>query len=195
MRRWLTTLVAFALLGATPLLAQEHGEGGGGGLLSINPGLSVWTIVIFLIVLVILSKAAYPKILGAVEAREAHIASLLEQAERDRAEAAALADENRRLVDEARARVQEAFNEARAQGEKMRAEVLADARREHEEMMERARRDIATERDGALDAVRREAVDLSIAAAEKLVQRTMDTEDNRRLVLEYLGQASRPAEA
>ncbi|HWK90013.1 MAG TPA: hypothetical protein VNP72_08450, partial [Longimicrobium sp.] len=49
------------VLGATPLLAQEH-EGGGGGLLSLNPGLTIWTIVIFLVVLAILSRFAYPKI-------------------------------------------------------------------------------------------------------------------------------------
>ena len=95
MRRSLfaTTALLFA---ATPLLAQEHAAEEGGGLLSINPGLTIWTIVIFLIVLAILTKAAYPKILGAVEARERHIAELTEAAERDRAEAAALADENRR---------------------------------------------------------------------------------------------------
>lgn len=175
---------ALLLFSATPLHAAE------GGPLDVNVGLMIWTFIIFLLVLLALRKWAWPNILGAVEAREAHIASLLEQAERDRAEAAALAEENRHLVEETRARVQEAFNEARAQGEKLRAEVLAEARREHEEMMVRARRDIAAEREGALDAVRREAVDLSIAAAEKLVRRSLDAEDNRRLVREFLGQAA-----
>jgi F-type H+-transporting ATPase subunit b len=189
MRRSLFALTALILLGATPLLAQEHGEGGGGGgLLSINPGLTIWTIVIFLIVLAILSRAAYPKILGAVEAREKHIAELTEAAERDRAEAAALADENRKLVEDTRARVHGAVEEARGQAEKMRAEVLDAANRERQEMMERARRDIASEREVALDTVRRDAVVLAMAAAEKLVRRSLDSEDNRRLVRESLAQ-------
>ena len=188
MRRSLFALTAFVLLGATPLLAQEHGEGGGGGLLSVNPGLSIWTIVIFLIVLVILSKAAYPRILGAVEAREAHIAQLTEAAERDREEAAALAAENRRLVEDTRARVHGALEEARQQAEKMRAEVVESANRERAELMERARRDLVAEREVALDTVRRDAVVLAMAAAEKLVRRSLDSEDNRRLVQEALAQ-------
>ena len=197
MRRSLFALTALVLLGATPLLAQEHGEGGGGGgLLSVNSGLSFWTIVIFLIVLAILSKAAYPKILGAVEAREAHIAQLTESAERDREEAAALAAENRQLVEETRARVHGAVEEARGQAETMRAEMLDSANRERQEMLDRARRDIAVEREAALDGVRRDAVVLAMAAAEKLVRRNLDSEDNRRLVMESLAQmAQTPARA
>jgi F-type H+-transporting ATPase subunit b len=193
MRRSLfaTTALLFA---ATPLLAQEHAAEEGGGLLSINPGLTIWTIVIFLIVLAILSKAAFPKILGAVEAREKHIAELTEAAERDRAEAAALADENRKLVEDTRARVHGAVEEARGQAEKMRSQVMEEANRERQEMLERARRDIATEREVALDTVRRDAVVLAMAAAEKLVRRNLDTEDNRRLVSESLAQlGGRPA--
>ena len=72
----------------------------------------------------------------------------------------------------------------------MKADILAEANREREEMMLRARRDIAAERAVALDTVRRDAVELSIRAAEKLVRRNLDAEDNRRLVREYLGQVS-----
>ena len=138
MRRSLIASTAL-LLAATPLHAAEEG---GGGLLSVNPGLTIWTIIIFLIVLAILSRAAYPKILGAVEAREAHIARLTEEAERDRAEAAALAAENRQLVEETRARVHGAVEEARGQAEKMRAEMMDAATRERQEMLDRARREL-----------------------------------------------------
>jgi F-type H+-transporting ATPase subunit b len=189
MRRSLFASTAL-LLAATPLHAAEEG---GGGLLSVNPGLTIWTIVIFLIVLAILSRAAYPKILGAVEAREAHIARLTEEAERDRAAAAALAAENRQLVEETRARVHGAVEEARGQAEKMRAEMMDAATRERQEMLDRARRDIAAEREVALDAVRRDAVVRARAAAEKLVRRNLDTEDNRRLVMESLAQMGQPA--
>lgn len=185
-----TTVAAALLLGtATPAFAAE------GGLLSVNPGLTIWTIIIFLIVLGVLSKFAFPKILAAVEAREAHLARLAEEAEARRGEATAAAEENRRLVEETRAKVQEALAEARAQGEAMRAEVMAEARRDQQELLERARRDIAAEREAALDSVRREAVVLALAAAEKLVRAKMDGEENRRLVREFLGQAAAPARA
>ncbi|CAA9296506.1 MAG: hypothetical protein AVDCRST_MAG89-163 [uncultured Gemmatimonadetes bacterium] len=184
-------LAGLALLQATPLYAAEEG----GGPLAINTALIIWTFLIFGIVLVVLSRTAWPAILGAVEQRETHIRELLEGAERDRAAAAAAAEENRRLLEETRAKAHEAINEARLQGEAMRAEVLATSRREQQEMMERARRDIAAEREGALESVRREAVDLSIRAAEKLVRRTLDGEDNRRLVREYLAGVGARAEA
>lgn len=181
-----------ALLIAAPLAAQEE-HAASSSPLSVNLGLLIWTLLIFGIVVAVLYRFAWPNILGAVEKREAHIRELLEGAERDRAEATQLAEENRRLIEETRARTHEAINEARAQGEKMRAEVMEAARREQQELLERARRDIATEREVALDSVKREAVELSIRAAEKLVRRSLDAEDNRRLVREFLGQVGEPA--
>ncbi len=184
-------LAGLALLQATPLYAAEEG----GGPLASNTALIIWTFLIFGIVLVVLSRTAWPAILGAVEQRETHIRELLEGAERDRAAAAAAAEENRRLLEETRARAHEAINEARLQGEAMRAEVLAASRQEQQEMMERARRDIAAEREGALESVRREAVDLAIRAAEKRVRRSLEAEENRRLVREYLSGVGARAEA
>ena len=193
MRRSLFVAPLLALGTAAPLLAQEHAEEGGGGLLSVNPGLTIWTIIVFVIVLAILSKFAFPRILGAVEAREAHLRELAEAAERDRAEAARLAEENRKLVEDTRSRVQEALAESRNTAERMKAEALEDARREREEMLARARADIATERELALAAVRRDAVDLAIGAAQKLVRARLDGDENRRLVREFLGEVESPA--
>ncbi|HEX8212817.1 MAG TPA: F0F1 ATP synthase subunit B [Longimicrobium sp.] len=193
MRRSSIALSALLLLGsAAPLVAQEHEEAP--GLLSPNPGLIIWTIVVFVVVLVILSRFAFPKILGAVAAREENLRELAAAAERDRAEAAAMMEENRRILEETRTRVQEAVNEGRTSAERIRAEMLAETRREQEALLERARQDIASERESALQAVRREAVDVSMRAAERLVRRNLDGEDNRRLVREYLGQvATQPA--
>jgi F-type H+-transporting ATPase subunit b len=187
MRRSSIALSALIVLGsAAPLIAQEHEEKS--GLLSPNPGLTIWTIVVFVLVFGILAKFAFPKIIGAVEARERHLAELAEGAERDREEAAAMLAENRRILEETRHKVQEALNEARTGAEKVRAEMLEQARREQEDLMVRTRRDIAHEREAMLDSVRRETVDVAIAAAERLVRANLDTDGNRRLVSEYLGQ-------
>jgi F-type H+-transporting ATPase subunit b len=191
MRRSLISALALIPASAVPLLAQEHEEKG--GLLSINTGLSVWTIVIFLIVFAILAKFAFPKILGAVEERERHLADLATAAEADRAEAAALVEEHRRLVEEARGKVQEALGEARNTAEKMRSELMEQARREHDELLARGRAEVANERAGMLEQVRRDAAELAMRAAEKLVRRSLDSDDNRRLVQEYLAQVATPA--
>jgi F-type H+-transporting ATPase subunit b len=191
MRRSLISALALIPASAVPLLAQEHEEKG--GLLSVNTGLSAWTIIIFLIVFAILAKFAFPKILGAVEERERHLAELAEAAERDRAEAASLVEEHRRLVEETRGKVQEALGEARSTAEKMRSELMEQARREHDELLARGRAEVANERAGMLEQVRRDAAELAMRAAEKLVRRSLDGDDNRRLVQEYLAQVVTPA--
>ncbi len=164
------------LLSASPALAAE--EGGQGGLLTPEGGLMFWTVVVFIVVLTGLYWFAYPHILGAVEAREQRIRELLAAAARDREEAQALLEEQRREHEELRAQAQEIFAEARASGERTREELLAQARREQQEMLERTRRDIAAEMELAMDQMRRDTVDLAIAAAEKLVQRNLDDEQN-----------------
>jgi len=191
MRRSLISALALIPGSAAPLLAQEHEAKG--GLLSVNTGLSAWTIIIFLIVFAILAKFAFPKILGAVEERERHLAELAEAAEQDRAEAAALVEEHRRLVEETRGKVQEALGEARNTAEKMRSELMEQARREHDELLARGRAEVANERAGMLEQVRRDAAELAMRAAEKLVRRSLDGDDNRRLVQEYLAQVVTPA--
>jgi F-type H+-transporting ATPase subunit b len=189
MHRSIYAAAALLPLSATPLLAQEEK----GGLLSLHPGLSIWTLVIFLIVFGVLAKAAFPKILGAVEARERHLAELAEAAERDRAEAASLVEEHRLLVEETRGKVQEMMGEARSTAEKMRSELMEQARREHDELLARGRAEVANERAGMLEQVRRDAAELAMRAAEKLVRRSLDGDDNRRLVQEYLAQVAPPA--
>ncbi|MDB4948155.1 MAG: synthase subunit b [Gemmatimonadetes bacterium] len=176
----LLRIVPVLLLTATPLYAEEAGP------LDVNVGLMIWTFIIFVVVLIVLGKYAWPHIIGAVEAREQQIRDLIAGAERDRAEAAAHADEQRRVLEETRVRVQDALGEARTTGERIREEMVTAARREHEELMQRARRDIEAERQSALESVRREAVDIALAAAEKLVQRSLTGDDDRRMVLDYL---------
>jgi F-type H+-transporting ATPase subunit b len=182
MHRSLRLTAILSLFVASPAFAQEEK----GGLLSIDTGLMVWTVLIFLIALFVLYKAAYPHILGAVEAREQRIRELLAAAKENREEANALLGEQRKQMDEVRLRAQEALAEGRAAGERLREEILAQARRDQTELLERTRRDVSREMERALAELRTEAVEIAIAAASKLLERNLDAEDNRRLVREYL---------
>jgi len=181
----LNTLLLFAALStfvATPAVAADDT----GGILTPQGGLMVWTLIVFAIVLLVLYKFAFPHILGAVEAREQRIRELLASAERDRAEAAGLLELQKKEHEDLRSQAQEIFAEARASGERTREDLLAQARRETAEMLSRAERDIEAQTARALDTVRRDAVELAIAAAEKLVHRNLDDDQNRRLVREFL---------
>jgi F-type H+-transporting ATPase subunit b len=165
------------------LIQQEHASR---GPLDVEPGLMIWTVVVFVALLLILRKFAWPALLGAVEARERALEEQLAEAERNRAEAARLLAQHEKLIAEGRASAQALLAEARAAAEKERALAMEKTRQEQEELLERARRDIAAERDRAVADLRREAVDLSLAAASKLMGERLNSENDRRIVQEYL---------
>jgi F-type H+-transporting ATPase subunit b len=168
------------------LLLQEPGGQQGFTPFSINSGLIFWTILVFGVLLVVLWRLGWPALLKSVEERERRIQQQLDEAERARAEAARLLEEHKRTIAAARNEAQEMVAKARAVAEKERETLLAKAREEYEQLLERARKEIGAEKEKAILELRREAVDLSIAAASKLIEAKLDTEANRRLVMEYL---------
>jgi F-type H+-transporting ATPase subunit b len=171
---------------ALALLQEHEAPAGGGGLMSLQINLMFWTLVIFLLLFWILKRYAFPAILSAVEAREKALEEAIEAAKRDRDDAARLLQEHRAQIEGARDDAQKLISEARAVAEKMRADLLEKTRVEQQELMERARRDIAVERDKAIAQLRREAVDLAIAGASKVVEENLDNEKNRKLVEDFL---------
>jgi F-type H+-transporting ATPase subunit b len=156
------------------------------GPLTVEGGLMLWTVFIFLLLLAILKKFAWPAILGAVEAREQALERQLAEAARDREQAAALLAEHQKLIAEAKSQAHAIIVEARNVGEKDRALAIEKTRQEQEELLARARREIAAERDSAVAELRREAVDLSLAAASKLIEKRLDGDADRKLVQEFL---------
>ncbi|RMH14882.1 MAG: ATP synthase F0 subunit B [Gemmatimonadetes bacterium] len=169
-----------------PLLAQD--EHGVTPVFSVNLGTTVWTTVVFLLLLGILWKFAWNPILGLVEARETGIQNALDEAARERDEARKLLEEHRQQMAEARRQAQALVAEGREAGERLRQEIEEKARAESQAMLERARQAIEREKEQALDALRRESVDLAIAAAGRLIQERLDSEKDRDLVRAYLEQ-------
>jgi F-type H+-transporting ATPase subunit b len=170
------------------LLLQEPGGEQGFTPFSINSGLIFWTILVFGVLLVVLWRLGWPALLKSVEDRERRIQQQLDEAERARAEAARLLEEHKRTIAAARNEAQEMVAKARAVAEKERETLLAKARDEYEQLLVRARKEIGVEKEKAILELRREAVDLSIAAASKLLEAQLDSETNRKLVTEYLAQ-------
>ncbi|HYC33581.1 MAG TPA: F0F1 ATP synthase subunit B [Gemmatimonadales bacterium] len=171
------------MLAVTIALQEEHAAS---GPLTVEGGLMVWTLVVFALLLLILRKFAWPAILGAVEAREQALEAQIAEAARDRQEAAALLAEHKKLVADAKNQAHGIISEARVVAEKERALAAERTKSEQEELLARARREIGAERDRAVADLRREAVDLSLAAASKLIGQRLDGDSDRKLVLEYL---------
>jgi F-type H+-transporting ATPase subunit b len=156
------------------------------GPLSVDPGLMIWTIVVFVALLLILKRFAWPAILGAVEAREKALEEQLAEAERNRAEAAQLLAEHRKLMGDAKAQAHAIVLEARQLADKERAVAMEKTKQEQDELLARARREIGAERDRAVADLRREAVDLSLAAASKLIGERLSSDTDRKIVSDYL---------
>lgn len=173
-----------ALLGAVPAVAQEGGEAS--GPLVVNGGLMIWTLVVFGLLFLVLKRFAWPALLGAVEAREKRLEEQLAEAERNRAESARLLEEHKKLLLDTRAQASGLLADARAAAEKERALAMQKTKQEQEDLLERARREIGAERERALVELRREAVDISLAAASKLIGERLGSDSDRKLVESYL---------
>ena len=174
------------MLPASFLLAAAAAAEQRGTPFDINPGVTIWTLVVFVALLVILARTAWPAVLKVVEEREAKIQAQLDAAEKANAEAQRVLAVYQQQLAAAREESQAIVAAARQVGERLRDELVSKGRAEQEELLVRARREIGLERDKAVVELRREAVELSIAAASKVVERNLDNETDRRLVADYL---------
>ena len=170
----------------TTVFAQEHAAEAPPGLMSIQINLMFWTLLIFGVLFFILKRYAFGPITAAVEAREKALEEAIEGAKRDRDTAAKLLEEHRAKIDAARDEAQKLIAEGRALSEKMRQDMLEQTRREQQELLQRARQEIENERDKAIMQLRREAVDLALAGASKVIEQNLDSSRNRQLVEDYL---------
>lgn len=166
--------------------AHAAAEAGPTSPFEVNFGLFLWTWVVFLILLYVLWKFAWPGILKATVEREQKIKAQLADAERLNAEAKAALAEGQKLQADARNSAQHLLAEAKAAAEKERAAAFERVKQDQDALLERTRRDIAAERDKAIADLRREAVDLALGAAAKVIGQRLDSEADKKIVLDYL---------
>lgn len=161
-------------------------------MFDINLGLTVWTTLVFLALLGILWKFAWGPVLGAVEAREARIQGALDRAASEREAAEKLLAEHREQMADARRQAQQLVAEGREAGDRLRQEIEERARSEGRVLIERARETIEREREAAVEMLRRESVELALAAAARLMEERLDEAADRELVTGYLDRLARP---
>ncbi len=170
---------------STPALAAPPSEGPV-NLLEPNAGLMVWTLVVFIGLLFILKTFAFKPLFAAVEAREKALEDTISAAKRDREESARLLAEHKAQIDGARGEAQGIIAEGRAVAEKMRSDLIDQTRIQQQDMLQQARRDIEGEKNKAIEQLRREAIDLAIVGAGKVLERNIDSASNRQIVEQFL---------
>src|SRR2546423_1659185 len=157
-------------------------------LVQTDPGLFIWTIVTFLVLLAMLAKFAWRPLLQALETRQNSIRKSLDDAQQAKQELERLNSESAQIVARARQDADAIITQSRSDGERLGEEIRKKARAEADLIVKNAERQIRLETSRALEQIRHEAVELSVMIASKIIQRNLTKEDNQRLIDEALRQ-------
>lgn len=161
-------------------------------MLEVHGGLLAWTVITFLILLVVLKKVAWGPIIYALESREQEIKDALNAADKAKEDAEKAQKDYEEVVARARAEAQDIITESRKVGDKLKAEIEESARKNAEDIAEKAKVQIVAEKEKALSEIHNIAVELTMKTAEKVVQRNLTNDDNKKFIddiLNQLGQA------
>jgi F-type H+-transporting ATPase subunit b len=157
-------------------------------LVQPDPGLYIWTIVTFLVLVALLAKFAWGPLLQALESRQASIRKSLDDAQKAKQELERLHGESQQLLAQARAEAADIVSRSRADAERFREDLKQKAKAEAAALLKNAERQIELQTAQAVQQIRQETVDLSIGIASKLLQRNVSREDNERLIDETFKQ-------
>ena len=156
------------------------------GLLKVEPGLLLWTIITFIVLLLILWKAAWKPLVEALDARAEKVRGDIENADRSRQEAEKLLAQHKLMMDNARNEAAKFIADSRAEAEKMKNEIVEKAGSDAKDVSERARKEINLAKDKALADIKAEIVTLSTEIAAKIINKNLNPNDQKSLVEETL---------
>jgi F-type H+-transporting ATPase subunit b len=162
------------LLGANPLI-------------SVTPGLMIWTIVCFLITLYVLKRFAFGPIQKMIDERRDQIRQSIEAADAARDESRKLLEEHKQLIAQARGEAEAILTEARRTGESMEQRMREETEADRQRRIEETRKEIAAETARALEQIRSEVAELTLEAASRVVGRSLDAAQDRELIAEAVG--------
>mgnify|MGYP001358302231 FL=1 len=161
-------------------------------MLEVHGGLLAWTVLTFLLLLVVLKKVAWGPILDALDARENEIKDALSAAEKAREEAKRVSSDYEDSIQKAQAQAQQIIADAKTAGEKVKLDLETIASEKADEIIKKAKAQINAERIKVISEIKTVAVEISLSAAAKVIEKNLDSDDNRKLVneaLESIGQA------
>lgn len=164
-------------------------------LVQPDPGLFIWTIITFLVLLFLLTKFAWKPLLGMLRKREDTIRQALDDAEKARQELEESQHKSEALIAQARAEARNIVVEGKSAGEKIKADTLIAARQQADILMKNAEKQIQAETEKAITEIKREVVDLSLEVARKLIRKNLTKDDNQAFINETINTISKRNEA
>ena len=157
-------------------------------LVQPDPGLFIWTIITFLVLVALLARFAWRPLLQALETRQEAIRKSLDDALQARQELERLHVESAQIIKTARVQADSIISQSRGDAEKLREEIKLKAKADADSIVRNAERQIQMETAQALQHIRHEAANLSVTIASKLIGRNLSKEDNERLIDEAIKQ-------
>ena len=157
-------------------------------LVQPDPGLFIWTILTFLVLLGLLAKFAWRPLLKALEGRQEAIKKSLEDADRAKEELAHIQQESAKIIEQARVEADSILSRTRSDADRLREELKVRAKEEADTMIRNAEQQIQLQTRQALQQIRHEVGDIAVTIASKLLERNLTNEDNDRLIRETLRQ-------
>jgi F-type H+-transporting ATPase subunit b len=157
-------------------------------LVQPDPGLFIWTILTFLVLLGLLAKFAWRPLLKALEGRQEAIKKSLEDADRAKEELARMQQESAKIIEQARVEADSILSRTRSDADRLREELKVRAKEEADTMIRNAEQQIQLQTRQALQQIRHEVGDIAVTIASKLLERNLTNEDNDRLIHDTLRQ-------
>jgi F-type H+-transporting ATPase subunit b len=165
-------------LAASPVLAA--------GIMDLNPGLTLWTAITFILLIFVLGKYAFGPIVKMLDERESTIRGAIDEAKRERAEAEKLLAQQKEALQKAQREAAEIAKRNAQEMEVYRAQLTSLAKKESEVLVANARKQIGEEKTKAVAELRAEVADLAVAAAARIVKSSLDEKTQRQLVEDYI---------
>lgn len=157
-------------------------------MLDINPGLIIWTIITFILLVVVLGKFAWKPLLHALESREKEIADALRAAEQAKKDTERLMQENKAVMEKANSETARLIAEGRAMAEQVKHDIVAKANESAKKMLDQAKDEITREKEAAVQQLRNEVADLAVSAAEKILDESLDGAKQKKMIDKVLQQ-------
>jgi F-type H+-transporting ATPase subunit b len=157
-------------------------------LVQPDPGLFIWTILTFVVLLALLAKFGWRPLLKALESREEAIKKSLDDADRAKQELARLQQESAKIIEQARIESESILSRTRSDSERLREDLKAKAKEEADSIIRNAEQQIQLQTRQAVQQIRHEVADIAVQIASRLLERNLAKEDNDRLISETLKQ-------
>lgn len=170
------------------LFSEPDGGHEKSSLLSVNPGLIIWQLFIFVVLMFILKKIAWKPILTMLHTREQGIKDSLDNAEKLKKDSEDLLEQNKKILADANAQSMKIINNSKDMANKLRDELMAKAQEDSRKLLEQAKTEINQEKESAMADLRNEVSDLAIKTAEKILKDNLDPDKQKKIVNDFITQ-------